>query len=232
MSGGLDSEYVARVFLSLGMQFEPVIMHTDFNHADRAWAHKFCTAMNLKPLIVDLDYTWFVEHQMLDIMTQAELALFGSASNLWLAEQLTGTVITGDAPPYLRRVNDSWLIVDEEYIGAQMRYWAERRLEGTPLFMTYTPEQYLSFLLDPSIEKLAADLIPGKLGSNSTKVLVFNNQEEFVLEPRTKQTGYELVHSSALWQHKNMQLANHWLETKWGGAYTIEYKEMVRLLES
>ena len=66
-SGGLDSEYVARVLLHLGIKFTPVIIqlknvkeNTIYNDHDTIHAFKFCDAHNLKPKIYELDFDEFV----------------------------------------------------------------------------------------------------------------------------------------------------------------------------
>jgi len=52
MSGGIDSEWVAKCFFRQGIPFIPIIYEAgDLNSADTWWAHKWCEENNLKPVI-------------------------------------------------------------------------------------------------------------------------------------------------------------------------------------
>ena len=102
---------------------------------------------------------------------------------------------------------------------------------GTPFFLSYTPEQMLSFLLDPTMQKLANHGFPGKLGSNSTKVHVFSNNEHFSLEPRKKKTGYEVIYASDIIKHPDCQKIISWMPEYWGVS-DHQYHEVVGKLQN
>ena len=89
----------------------------------------------------------------------------------------------------------------------------------------------LSFLLDPTMQKLANHGFPGKLGTNSTKVEVFNRDSEFNLENRIKKCGYELVEFNEIYTHPNIQTVKSW-ESKWKGTSDHQYHEVVEKLSS
>ena len=219
-SGGLDSEYVLCVFLELGMDIQPVIMRTQYNHPETQYAFKLCENKNIKPIVIDLDYDDFVESgKFLKIAEDTKCGAYQYVANMWLTSQLDGTVLTGDSNPHLFLNEDKIWYVDEiEPTYRQFDYFNKNNIYGTPFFISYTAEQYLAFLLDPTIKKLANNEIPGKTGSHSSKVHVYNNQDKFKLEPRTKLTGYELVEKSPIFNHPDMQLVNSWKNTYWGSS--------------
>lgn len=229
-SGGLDSEYVLSVFTELGMNIQPVIMRTQYNHPEIKYAFKYCEAKNISPIVIDLDYDNFIESgAFLEIATETKCSAYQYIANMWLTSQLDGTVITGDSDPHLFLDDGKWFVDEIEPTYRQFDYFKNHNIHGTPFFLSYTAEQYLSFLVDPTIKRLANGEIPGKTGSYSSKVHVYNNQDKFQLEQRTKLTGYELVEASTIFNHPDMQLVNSWKETLWG-SHNFEYYSLVHRL--
>lgn len=234
LSGGLDSEYVLAVLLRLGMTVEPVIMRTKYNSPEIKYAFRFCHEHNLEPTVIDLDYDKFISSdQYLEIAETMMCADWRIPANMWLAEQLTGTVITGNDPPHMKlnTKNNLWYLDEEEIIHSQLRYWHVKGIKGTPFLLSYTPEMMLSFLLDPTMEKLANHEYPGKLGTNSTKVHVFNNVSNFNLMQRVKKHGYELVEKHPIFSHPNIQTVKSW-QSKWKGTSDHQYHEVISKLKS
>lgn len=232
-SGGLDSEYVLNVFLTLGMNIQPVIMRTQYNYPETKYAFKLCKEKNIKPIIIDLDYDKFIKSgKFIEIATETKCAAYQYIANMWLTSQIDGTVITGDSDPHLFLNEDNkWYIDEWEPTHRQFDYFKKHNIEGTPFFISYTPEQFLSFIVDPTMQRLANNEIPGKTGSYSSKVHVYNNQAKFILEQRTKLTGYELVESSPIFNHPDIQLVNSWKETYWGSS-NFEYYSLVDRLKN
>lgn len=231
-SGGLDSEYVLSVFTELGMNIQPVIMRTQYNHPETHYAFKYCEARNISPIVIDLDYDNFIESgEFLEIATETKCAAYQYIANMWLTSQLDGTVITGDSDPHLFLKENKWYVDEIEPTYRQFDYFKKHNIHGTPFFLSYTSGQYLSFLADPTIQRLANNEIPGKTGSYSSKVHVYNNQSKFVLEQRTKLTGYELVESSPIFMHPDMKIVNSWKETMWGSC-NFEYHSLINRLKN
>ena len=232
-SGGLDSEYVLNVFLQLGMNIQPVVMRTQYNHPETKYAFKLCDEKNIKPIIIDLDYDKFVESgQFIEIANETKCSAYQYIANMWLTSQIDGNVITGDSNPHLFLNEDKkWYIDEWEPTYRQFDYFKKHNIEGTPFFTSYTSEQFLSFIVDPTMQRLVNNEIPGKTGSHSSKVHVYNNQDKFVLEQRTKLTGYELVESNPIFNHPDMQLVNSWKETLWG-SHNFEYYSLVNRLKN
>jgi len=229
-SGGLDSEYVLSVFTELGMNIQPVIMRTQYNYPETQYAFKYCEAKNISPITIDLDYDNFIKSgKFLEIATETQCSAYQYIANMWLTSQLDGTVITGDSDPHLFLKENNWYVDEIEPTYRQFDFFKKHNIHGTPFFLSYTAEQYTSFLIDPTIQRLTNNEILGKTGSYSSKVHVYNNQDKFVLEQRTKLTGYELVERSDIFNHPDIQLVNSWKETLWGSC-NFEYKSLISRL--
>ena len=64
LSGGIDSENIANIFLQCNIRFTPIIVsyvHKDkvLNDYDIAYAYKFCKENNLTPQVIDIDIVDF-----------------------------------------------------------------------------------------------------------------------------------------------------------------------------
>jgi hypothetical protein len=79
------------------------------------------------------------------------------------------------------------------------------------------------------MKKLANHEFPGKLGTNSTKVHVFNKDSGFNLEQRVKQHGYEMVEKSDIFNHPAIQTVISWKD-KWKGTSDHQYHKVVAKL--
>ena len=53
LSGGLDSEFVAKVLIRNSIPFTPVILAADYAEAENWYAYKFCHDNKLTPLVLD-----------------------------------------------------------------------------------------------------------------------------------------------------------------------------------
>jgi hypothetical protein len=239
-SGGLDSEYVLSVFLRLGMNIQPVIMNlrshdgSIYNSHESKYAFKFCEQQNIIPTIIDLNFDRFVESgQLLSISESVQCAAYQLPASMWLASQIDGTVITGNDPPHMKlnTKDNLWYLDEEEIIHSQFKYFKQYSVYGTPFFLSYTPEMMLSFLVDPTMEALANHQFPGKLGTNSTKVHVFNNGTGFNLRQRIKQTGYEQIEKSAIFDHPDIQTVVS-RKDRWLGTSDHQYHQVVAKLSA
>lgn len=233
-SGGMDSEYVCNVLLYLKIPFTPVIikLQPSYNDHDVEYAYKFCRDKNLKPVIFDIDYDKFVKTgKIVEIAESMDCCSLMIPATMHVAEQLDGFVLMGNDPPYMRlnQSTNTWQLEEEEVIHSIMKFFHRKNLQGCPFFLSYTPEMLLSFLLEPSMKKLANHRFPGRLGTNSTKIEVFNNGSGFNMENRIKFTGYETILKSEIFLHENIQLLESY-RPKWNGCYKEDYHKVVERL--
>jgi hypothetical protein len=244
-SGGLDSEFVARVLLHLKMDFEIVIINLQdsqgkqYNNHDTSYAFDFCKQYNIKPIVYDLNFDNFVTSgKLLEIANSIECCAVEMPATVHVASQIDGFTLMGNDPPYLRHdmKSDRWYLEELQCIHSTLRFYDRNKISGCPFLLSYSAEQMLSFLLDPAIVKLGNNLLPWKGGSNSTKSYVFNNGSgfdmrvyDFSQHATSKLSGYELIHQSKISQHPDFKIFEE-LKKKWNGAYLEYYPDAVTRL--
>jgi hypothetical protein len=225
-SGGMDSEYALSVFLSMGIDVVPVIikLNPGYNEHEVKYAHSLVSARNLTPVIVDIDFDQFVKSgKILDIANSMQLGIYHYSATAYAVSKLDGTVLMGDGEPYIK-LNNTWDVEVYEYEFGIGRYFTNNGIHGTPYFLRYTPEMMYSFLTSNRIKELADDQYPGKLGSNSSKVFVYNEHSGFNLEPRTKFHGYEIIEQSDIFKHDVFKEFKSW---DYGTTYSKNYHKFI-----
>lgn len=207
-SGGIDSEFALAVFLELGMKINPVIVRLNphYNDHDLEYAFEFCRSRGIIPTIIDIDFDWFVDSgKILEIATQCRSSVYHRSATAYAAGLCDGTVICGDGEPYIRlNLDKSWKIEIDEHDYVVYNYMMAHGIPGTVHFNRYRPEQYAAWITDPRMRELANNLCPGKLGSNSSKHIMYNRHSPFKLEERTKYTGYEKIERCEIFKHPHI----------------------------
>ncbi len=233
-SGGMDSEYVFNIFLTLGFDFTPVIirLNSNYNQHDLKYAFDFCESKGVTPTIVDVDFDEFVKSgQIVDLAQEMKCSAFQIPLTMHVANQLDGFIVMGNDPPYMKYNKETgiWQVEELELIHSILNNFRLKKLEGCPFFLSYTAEMMLSFLLEPRMANLAKGRYPGKLGTNSSKIHVYNNNDQFYMLPRTKYTGYEHIEELEIFQHPNIKIFEEFSKV-WGGAHYEDYKPLVERL--
>jgi hypothetical protein len=234
-SGGLDSEYALSVFLHLKMDVTPVIinLHPNYNNFDTVYAIDFCNKNHLKPLIVNLDFDKFVKSgKFLEVSKICKSELYQMAATAYIAGTIDGTIILGGGEPYIQlKANNEWNVEIYQYDYAIENYFLENNIHGVPQFNSYTPEMLMSFLSDNRIIELVNNIVPGKLGSNSSKFMIYNRHSNFNLVERPKYHGYEKIEKSKIFQHDDFQELKTIGKT-WNGIYSKNYFEFMKTYSS
>lgn len=245
-SGGLDSQYVCEVLLRLKIEFDIVIVNylnrekQSYNNHDIKYAFEFCNSRNLKYKTIDVNFEELVESgEAVRIARSVQCRSLTYCHLLCILKKIDGFILLGNDPPYIRyeKEKNSWaLLIDEFDFGGLVKYFEKYNVEGCPFLLAYTAEMMLSFLIDPSICKLGTGQFPGKLGSNSTKSLVFNNGSnlnmpnyDFTNGPRIKFNGFENILRSEINQHSNLKIFKDFYNI-WNGEYLEPYTDAVTRL--
>ena len=230
-SGGMDSEYVINVFLSLGMKVTPVVMRLQkYNAHDTDYAYTFLRDRGLTHYSFDLNFDQFVESgQMRSIAEASCCATFGLSASMWLAKQLDGTILTGNDPPLLRTTSSGRMLEELQYIHSQFNFYKKESIYGTPFFLSYTPEMMLSFLKNNTIQHYARGAYPQCSDTNQVKAMVYNDQNKFKITNRIKYTGYEQIMKSKIFKHGDVQALCP--REEWNGVSYFKYNEIVRWME-
>jgi hypothetical protein len=246
LSGGLDSQYVCEVLLKLKIDFDVVTIeyidrdHQCYNFHDLKWAYEFCDSKNIKPKILKIDFDSLVESgKAVEIAKSIQCCSCPVVHLLSVIDQIDGFILMGNDPPYLRydKLKEIWLLEELQFIHGLLRYFEKYSLNGCPFLLSYTAEMMLSFLLDPNIQRLGSGLIPGKLGSNSTKSYVFNHGSnfniptyDFTRKNRVKLHGFENIYNSSIKHHPNIHIIMNDYWQIWNGEYLEPYEDAVKRL--
>jgi hypothetical protein len=229
-SGGIDSELVMEVFLSLGMDITPVIVNLipDYNFHDMKWAYEYCNKRNLKPLIINIDLKRFIESgEILDVAHKAKTGFYQYLSTMKAELSLDGEVLTGQDEPYISPVDDLWYFVEKESWCGWANLYNEKHIQGTSCFLSWSAETLLAFMLDPTIEDLGNNRLYGKKGTFSSRKFVYGRK--FPMPDRTKYTGWELVEETSLIKHDNILQVTELLNV-YSGSVSIEYNQLVKTI--
>lgn len=250
-SGGLDSQYIFNVLIHLGIEFIPVIIrlrgayyYMDYNFHETKQAFEKCRQYQIEPMVVQFDFDEFVRSgEICRIAEECRIGSYMIPATMKIAEQLGksgGFVLMGNDPPYMKynKERDIWQLEELETIHSILNFFRIRQVPGCPFLPSYTAEMMLAFLLDPTMQDVAAGKFPGKEGTNSTKVHVFNNGSGFNMpnydfsDPRKKKfTGYEVINRVAISLHPNIQKFEKEYRPKWGGIYFEDYDKVIERLK-
>lgn len=75
LSGGLDSEYVAKVFVRNNLKFTPIILINQTNLPEVWYAFKFCHEHNIEPLVLDYSQSYQEHTKFLKMLYDLSLKL-------------------------------------------------------------------------------------------------------------------------------------------------------------
>jgi hypothetical protein len=141
--------------------------------------------------------------------------------------KIDGTILAGcNNPHLLKGIDKQWHVFTHEDNVALGAFIKNKKLHGTHCFLAYTAEQVLGFLNEPIIDDLVNNRIFGKLGSESSKNLIYNNQNDFVIPDRPKYDGYEVIEKSEIFNHPNMKLTTP-TKKEQIRCCLFEYKELI-----
>ncbi len=200
LSGGMDSEVTALCFKELGLPFKAVT----YDYTVRPLHHEtvFVDAF-VKRHAIDHQYVKRDWWAWLQTDQAAELFLTSGASVPSLLPLLQtmrevyadgGFPILGCGDASIRRIDGVWhFCTDEGLRTMECRQLMKDGADGSPMFFQYTPEQVLSYLLEPRVQR-AID--PGNRHAVVLKDLSLVKYAVYrdywpVLTPRRKFTQYE-----------------------------------------
>jgi hypothetical protein len=240
-SGGADSEYALNVFLHMGMEITPVIVRlsSDFNKHDLDYAFKFCQRKNITPTIIDINFEEFVATGKLETISKLiKSSVVPRAATCYAMNFIDGSIICGDGDPHISKDIDTdiWYFDAAEHDYAVENFMKEKNIDGTNFFCGYTPEMVSAFLVDPCMRDLADNRIPGKLGNNSSKSIIYNRHSNFELVERPKFHGYEKIINHEIAKQLNLDLESDepykFKELEYNGHFQVKYYDLIRDLIS
>lgn len=190
MSGGIDSELVARILIQEKIRFVPVIVQFDhdYNKQDISYAFDFCKLHNLNPEIIQLDIVDFFEKSVTTPYILANCAHLMQMHIMRHVARLGGmAIIAVGEQRYMNYANTVHVPVPIERI-AVTHFMQAEQIEGVSAFYCYTPEMMLSLLNDAQA-----------IGFDTIDEFAHNIKEQIYhtywpdLTPRPKYSGFEHV---------------------------------------
>jgi len=210
LSGGADSDYAVRVFHHLGMKVIPVIirLQPNYNDHETKYAFDLCNEKGLVPIVFDIDFDKFVSSGKIVEMAYRYNSPYHYYSVIHsILPQLTGTVIMAANEPHIRLdvKDNTWNFHEYNADVSLLKCYKEHGIPGTPYFFKYTAEQAAAYLSSTRMRELADNKHPGKLSSNSSKIIIYNEDSGFNLPYRSKFTGYEIIETGEIFKHDVMK---------------------------
>lgn len=150
MSGGIDSELVARTMLQEKIPFTPLILKydNDVNKMDIAYAFEFCKQHNLTPEVPTLDIVAFFQESVNTPYILANCAHIMHMHIMRYVAKLGGMAVIGVGEQrYEKSDGKVFIPVPIERI-AVTHFMQAEQVEGVSAFYCYTPELMLSILLE------------------------------------------------------------------------------------
>lgn len=143
LSGGVDSEFVLRLFHRLGLQIEPVILRSELNEAESDIALAICKELDIEPTIIKLDTTeFFSEH--FNAQKENNLRVMLGATPHVIHRLVGGKILTGYGDP---SPDNGWADIA---MLPEWDFYTETLGDHPGPFFVYTPELFLAFLRDIS----------------------------------------------------------------------------------
>lgn len=234
-SGGVDSEFALSIFLSLGMDITPVIikLNPNYNDHDITYAYEFCKSKNITPITIDIDFDNFVKSGlMLDYAKKYKSKKYHVGSTMHGISKLDGTILGGNCEPYINHnmETDTWNYQWCEYEFSIANYYIENNVYGTPNFNCWSSGMMLSYLNDQRIVELANNKLPLKMGSHSSKHMVYNRHGNLNLTVRPKLHGYEIVEQSEIFKHESFNEIEEFGKTC-DGIYEKDYFQFMKEMQ-
>lgn len=244
LSGGIDSEMVARFFLKAEINFSAAIlvMNDGLNIHDIQYAYDFCDANNIQYEEFHVDVNQFFEKEKTFIKeSQAYYAI--QVLQNWLISEVARKgkfpVMGGGDLSLIRSVPadfshlryeyngdilDDWYVYFSEDAGfSASRFMQSYNIHGVNNFFSYWPEQAYTFLTHPALESYLLD---------STHFQVKNDLKQQIyaecfsdLQPRPKYRGNE--HIPNLTELDNIV---HEINPYMNQRYRFKYKDLRALL--
>lgn len=195
LSGGVDSEAMARGFLAAGVPFVPYVFRfkDGFNDFDIADALAFCARQGLAPRVLDIDAIEYFESGR--HWNEAERYRCNSPQlclHIHMLERVPGCAVLSWNPPNLEK-GDRAIGLPQDKYWSYHRYFEARGRAGVPFFFLYTPELVYAFLRLPALQRALRGAAPSLTAADAyaLKCEVYR-EGGFAIENRAdKYTGFE-----------------------------------------
>lgn len=190
LSGGIDSEFIARTFLEAGIPFKAatLVYKNGINQYDNDYCRQFSKEVGIDLVEYEIDLVEWFENKMGDVAFNLKSVSPQFPTHTWLWDQLDGFIVAGHGDPIFTKKNNTWYFQVREKEDTIYR-WAEYRNRSAATgFYAYTPEILLSFVLEPEISNMFLSPIYDDIVQVKYKVYERCFPD---MKRREKKTGFE-----------------------------------------
>jgi len=192
LSGGLDSEVVAKAFLDAGVDFKVISFRfkNNFSSHEIHYIDKFIKKHNLEHSYYDIDPDWLLTSEAEDYLYQSQCSQSEMLPHMKLIkhvwDNLKGFPVFGNGDLYVsKEINKEWLLKDRslpkyewlyieyEYIVAWFRFAIEHKILGAIGFFQQNPYIVLAMIREPRMQDCFDDRLMYKLSCRSSKPSVY-----------------------------------------------------------
>lgn len=159
LSGGLDSEFVAKCLYDHGIKFTPLIIDYASNANERWWAYRWCYEHNVKPIIIKLERNDIIAN-FPKISYKYSTAFVSSIDFIVEAyvSKLGGKLVTSTAEPFDRvsSFNDDLSTKTSDMLDfSTYDFMLDYHMPDKHAynFLTYTPDLIYDFVKNLDYEK-------------------------------------------------------------------------------
>jgi len=192
LSGGIDSEFVARVFLKAGIPFKAatIVYDNNVNEYDNKYCRDFCKKYNIDLSEFNLNIEQFFDSDMFDYAFDLKSISPQFPTHAYLWDQLDGFIVAGHGDPIFLKRDGIWKYQIQEKEDTVYRYLQNRKRDGATGFYAYTPELLLSFILEKEVSNMF--ISPQYYNIIKVKYKVYEKYFPDMVT-REKKTGFETV---------------------------------------
>ncbi len=194
LSGGIDSEVVARCLMECGVPFTAIIVNLDHskNYHDIKKAYEFVVKNSIPHLVVNIFFQELLEDAYLDdIFVTDNIFSFLPMRILKFAESHEGFGVIASGEARVEFQNDKLVFPFSSKNTSIYQWLVYNGIKGIPAFYLHTPGIIRSYFNESIFDKIKANgnFSIGPLGHNIKKLIYLKYWP--MLESRDKYSGFE-----------------------------------------
>jgi hypothetical protein len=201
LSGGSESEMMVRAFVEAGIPFDVYITRysNDINIYDVSFAVTACENLKIPYTIIDFDHNKFFENEISEYSKHAEIYTPVTLAICAVIDKIDGVPIAANGDPCImrrpRHYNTQprlWCNVELESDYGPAKYFLKQNRPAITDFFRWNHRLLKSITTTKWWNNLINDKIPGKLGTQSSKIHGYREvYPELIL--RDKRWGMESI---------------------------------------
>lgn len=190
--GGLDTEFLIRAMHHLGMTATIVVIeYSDLDSSESTKrARQLSEMLKWNIYNVRFDFNHFIDDAAsYELASKTQCSDFRLLPLYQTARNLDGTVLACVGSPLLIGYNNSqhdYVVYDYQQQRSAATAWNINGVHGTPFALSYTAEQFFSFLEDPIILGYTSERSPSLKDITDIKSSIYNSNPHFSLGLRKR----------------------------------------------